>query len=70
MKPSVLRDLAIDAALHVLIRLKDPYVSNADIQKRSRMDISEDGYAVYFDDSAIAIVHLLGETSFSLLALT
>jgi hypothetical protein len=60
------RDLAIDAALHALIRLRAPTISNADILKRCRMEIGTGYYVAFLDGDPVATVTLHTDERFSI----
>ena len=52
------RDLAIDAAIHALMRLRAPAISNAEIQKRGRTESGTGYYTALLDDIPIVTVTL------------
>jgi len=58
------RDLAIDAAIHALMRIKCPTISNAQIQRRGEMNIYSGGYIVKLDGEPICAVELDGTRRF------
>lgn len=70
MNPKTIRDLSIDAAIHAILRLKEPTISNADIQRRACTEVFNDGYIVHLDDAPVVIVELTGDASFKMLLLT
>ena len=60
------RDLAIDAALHALIRLRVPTISSAEIQRRSRMEMGTGYYVAFLDGKPVATVTLHTDERFSI----
>ena len=63
---TVHRDLAIDAAIHALIRLRHPELSNACIQRRGRMDVYANGYTMKIDERPVAAIELDGSKRFTI----
>lgn len=54
--------LAVDAAIHTIVRLKDPCISNAEIQKRCGTDIGSGYYTVTLDGDPVAMVQHDGDS--------
>ena len=63
---SLNRDLAIDAALHALFRLRIPTICNADIQKRGSVEIGTGYYVAFLDGEPVATVTLHTDERFSI----
>ena len=61
MDSKVHRDLAIEAAIHALIKLRAPSISSCDIQKRGRIEIGTGYYTALLDDVPIVTVTLHSE---------
>ena len=60
------RDLAIDAAIHAIIRLVEPTISNADIQRWAETQVYRSGYLAKLDGEPICAVELDGSRRFTI----
>ena len=59
------RDLALDFMMLRLAMVRDPQISQADIQRRSEMIAWEGGWTCLLDGRPLAIIELHGPTGFT-----